>query len=230
MKTCNYNIANKERRFNWVFFPWSSEYDCRNMYTIKLLKKKLFYQNHLQYSSSQSLFALGKLRQSAQDFVEIGQIKQHGILEEIGRFQAETCFASFEKQVYVAKTQELKTRNILLQGVIVIEVLLTCAMVGFKLTSFISIQPGSILLSSLHNSTPSLRMAARSAMVLPSQLALWSGRIISHRVSHLEHSRHSSSLQSLDMYVGSAIAMVSNHYTGCFKKYLPSLVGRFVST
>lgn len=116
MKRSNYNIANKERRFNWVFFAWSSEYDCRNMYTIKLLKKKLFYQNHLQYSSSQSLFALGKLRQSAQDFVEIGQIKQHGILEEIGRFQAETCFASFEKQVYVAKTQELKTRNILLRG------------------------------------------------------------------------------------------------------------------
>lgn len=48
--------------------------------------------------------------------MEISQIKQHGVLKEIGRFQAETVFASFEKQVYVAKAQELKQKKYFVAG------------------------------------------------------------------------------------------------------------------
>lgn len=69
---------------------------------------------------------------------------------------------------------------------------LTWAIIGFKLTSFMSMQAGSILLRRVQRRTPSLSVFARSTIVARGQFTLWSFLRTPHFVNHSAQSRQSS--------------------------------------
>lgn len=134
--------------------------------------------------------------QRAQNFMEVRQIEQHSRIKKVVLWQSKRRFARSQKNMDIPQAEKLENDLKLACLRSAMHFYKTWAIVGFKLMSFRSIQPGSMRLSNLHRSTPSRRMFAKSAMPAWGQFALWSGRNISQWVSQDAASRHSSSFVS----------------------------------